>query len=101
MQTRCGGSGRGGGYKTTTYSAWASVAWDWFGNTRSFAKLEGAAEENTSFSETDSHGTASTTSAPRPTWKRANRRWWRRNRPTEVSASVIAVEVGRRAAAEC
>src|ERR1039457_463933 len=25
MQTRCGGSGRGGGYKTTTYSAWATV----------------------------------------------------------------------------
>jgi hypothetical protein len=56
MQTRCGGSGRGGGYKTTTYSAWASVTWDWFGHTRAFAKLEGAAEENTSFSAEDSHG---------------------------------------------
>ncbi len=56
MQTRCGGSGRGGGYKTTTYSAWAGVTWDWFGNTRTFVKLEGAAEENTSFSAEDSHG---------------------------------------------
>ncbi len=56
MQTRCGGSGRGGGYKTTTYSAWAGVTWDWFANTRTFAKLEGAAEENTSFSAEDSHG---------------------------------------------
>lgn len=56
MQTRCGGSGRGGGYKTTTYSAWASVTWDWFGETRGFAKLEGTAEENTSFSAVDSHG---------------------------------------------
>jgi hypothetical protein len=56
MQTRCGGSGRGGGYKTTTYSAWASVTWDWFGDTRSFATLEGAAEENTSFSAEDAHG---------------------------------------------
>ena len=25
MSTRCGGSGRGGGYHTTTYSAWATV----------------------------------------------------------------------------
>ncbi len=56
MQTRCGGSGRGGGYKTTTYSAWATVTWDWFGETRAFAKLEGAAEENTSFSAVDAHG---------------------------------------------
>src|ERR1700724_2331475 len=35
LQTSCGGSGRGGGYKSTTYSAWATVIWDWFGNTRS------------------------------------------------------------------
>jgi hypothetical protein len=57
MQTRCGGSGRGGGYKTTTYSAWATVTWDWFGDTRSFARLEGApGEQNTSFSAEDAHG---------------------------------------------
>jgi hypothetical protein len=56
MQTRCGGSGRGGGYKYTTYSAWASVAWDWFGETRSYARLEGAAEGSTSFSAEDAHG---------------------------------------------
>ena len=56
MQTRCGGSGRGGGYKTTTYSAWATVSWDWFGNTRGFAKLEGPAEVSTSFSAEDVYG---------------------------------------------
>ncbi len=56
MQTRCGGSGRGGGYKTTTYSAWASVTWDWVGDTRSFARLEGAAEGSTTFSAEDAHG---------------------------------------------
>jgi len=55
METRCGGSGRGGGYKTTTYSDWASVVWCWFGETRSFAKLEGAAEGSTSFSAEDAH----------------------------------------------
>jgi hypothetical protein len=57
MQTRCGGSGRGGGYHVTTYSAWASITWDWFANTRAFAKLTGAAEGiSETFSETDSHG---------------------------------------------
>jgi len=57
MQTRCGGSGRGGGYKTTTYSAWATVVWDWFGKTRSFARLVGAAEGiSESFSAEDAYG---------------------------------------------
>jgi hypothetical protein len=56
MQTRCGGSGRGGGYTYTTYSGWATVTWDWFGDTRSFAKLQGAAEQNTGFSAEDAHG---------------------------------------------
>jgi hypothetical protein len=57
MQTRCGGSGRGGGYTTTTYSAWATVTWDWFGDDRSFARLEGAAEGiSESFSAEDAHG---------------------------------------------
>jgi hypothetical protein len=26
--TRCGGSGRGGGYRSTTYSTWVAVTWD-------------------------------------------------------------------------
>jgi hypothetical protein len=30
--TRCGGSGRGGGYHTTTYSTWVAVTWDLGGN---------------------------------------------------------------------
>ena len=56
MQTRCGGSGRGGGYKSTTFSAWASVVWDWFAATRSFAKLEAEPEVSTTFSAEDVHG---------------------------------------------
>lgn len=28
LQTRCGGSGRGGGYTTHTYSSWVDVTWD-------------------------------------------------------------------------
>ncbi|TMK27117.1 MAG: hypothetical protein E6G62_00775 [Actinobacteria bacterium] len=53
MQTRCGGSGRGGGYKTTTYTATASVVWTWFGETRSYGPLTGALE---AVSAEDSHG---------------------------------------------
>jgi hypothetical protein len=56
MQTRCGGSGRGGGYKTTTYSAWAAVTWDWYGDTRSSARLEGAAEVSSTFTAEDGFG---------------------------------------------
>jgi hypothetical protein len=46
LQTSCGGSGRGGGYKSTTYAQWATVVWTWLGETRSFALLSGPAEEN-------------------------------------------------------
>src|SRR6202035_2437697 len=56
LETRCGGSGRGGGYKTTTYTAWATVTWDWFGDTRSFARLEGLAEVSPTFSAEDAYG---------------------------------------------
>src|SRR5947209_522147 len=31
LSTRCGGSGRGGGYHVTTYTAWAAVTWDYNG----------------------------------------------------------------------
>lgn len=31
LQTRCGGSGRGGGYKTTVHAAWIAVRWDFTG----------------------------------------------------------------------
>ena len=51
------GSGRGGGYKTTTYSAWASAIWTWYGATRSYARLQTAAEGlSTTFSAEDSYG---------------------------------------------
>jgi hypothetical protein len=56
LSTRCGGSGRGGGYKTTTYTAWASVVWNWFGDVRSFARLEGSAGGSPGFEATDGHG---------------------------------------------
>jgi hypothetical protein len=57
LSTSCGGSGRDGGGKTTKYTAWASVEWDWFGDTRSYGKLPGPPEGiSTSFSAEDVHG---------------------------------------------
>ena len=56
MSTRCGGSGRGGGYHTTTYSAWATVTWDFAGAVVSDATLSRAPVVNATFSATDQSG---------------------------------------------
>jgi hypothetical protein len=57
LQTRCGGSGRGGGYKTTTYSAWVGVGWSWFGEARAATRLAGAPEGlSPAFSAEDAYG---------------------------------------------
>src|ERR1041384_8509653 len=56
IQTRCGGSGRGGGYKTTTYSAWVGVVWDFAGNVLAYAKLTTAPTVNGTFSAYDAYG---------------------------------------------
>src|SRR4051812_44077390 len=42
LQTRCGGSGRGGGYKVTTYSAWLAAQWDFSGALVSSSRLASA-----------------------------------------------------------
>jgi hypothetical protein len=96
MQTRCGGSGRGGGYKSTTYSAWATVTWDWFGDTRSSARLEAPGELSSSFSAEDGYGDRvydtesgaylETTSPPLAAPEA----------PTEVTAAQSNIEVGER-----
>ena len=56
LQTRCGGSGRGGGYTTTTYSAWVAVTWDFTGATVSYARLSSAPNVDPSFSAFDGSG---------------------------------------------
>ncbi len=56
LSTSCGGSGRGGGYKPTRYTASASVVWDWFGETVSYVKLEAAAGGSPDFEATDAFG---------------------------------------------
>jgi len=44
LETTCGGSGRGGGGHSTTYTATASVEWTWFGETRSYGPMTGTLE---------------------------------------------------------
>jgi hypothetical protein len=56
IQTRCGGSGRGGGYHTTTYSAWVAATWDFAVNVVSSAKLASAPTVNPAFTATDVYG---------------------------------------------
>jgi len=56
LSTRCGGSGRGGGYHTTTYSAWVGVSWDFTAAVISYQRLSAAPAVNPSLSAFDSHG---------------------------------------------
>lgn len=55
LKTRCGGSGRGGGYHTTTYTAWAAATWDFAGNVISYSVLASVVV-NASFTATDVFG---------------------------------------------
>ncbi len=55
MQTRCGGSGRGGGYHVTTYSRWLSATWDFGANLLSYTVLAGAPALDASATYTDAH----------------------------------------------
>jgi hypothetical protein len=56
LQTRCGGSGRGGGYHVTTYSAWVDVTWDYTGAVTSFAHSTTAPTVDPTFSAVDQYG---------------------------------------------
>jgi hypothetical protein len=56
LQTRCGGSGRGGGYHVTTYAAWIGVTWDYTGVVVSYAVLSSAPTVDPTFSATDQFG---------------------------------------------
>ena len=56
LSTRCGGSGRGGGYHTTTYSAWVGATWDLTGALVSYAVLSPAPAVDPTFSAFDQYG---------------------------------------------
>ena len=55
LSTRCGGSGRGGGYHTTTYTGSADVTWDFTGTVVSYASPATGATDPT-FAATDASG---------------------------------------------
>ena len=56
LQTRCGGSGRGGGYYVTTYSAWVAATWDFTGAVVSTTRPVSAPATNPTFSAFDANG---------------------------------------------
>ena len=56
LQTRCGGSGRGGGYHVTTYSAWVAATWDFTGAVVSTTRPVSAPATNPTFSAFDANG---------------------------------------------
>jgi hypothetical protein len=56
LSTSCGGSGRGGGYHTTTYSAWAGVSWDFTAAVISYGVLSPAPAVDPALSAFDAHG---------------------------------------------
>ena len=62
LQTRCGGSGRGGGYHSTTYTAWAAVTWSFGGAVRSATRLASTPTVNGTLTVTDANGDTLTNS---------------------------------------
>ncbi len=55
MSTRCGGSGRGGGYHTTLYTASANVTWDFTAAVVSYS-VPGSAGTDSTFTAYDAYG---------------------------------------------
>ena len=86
LQTSCGGSGRGGGYKSTTYTGTAGVVWTWFGETRSFSVPGGALEAKPA---TDAYGNRVYNTGTNAYLESVNPQLHPPAAPTGVSASVL------------
>jgi hypothetical protein len=56
LSTRCGGSGRDGGGRSTLYSAWATVTWDFTTAVVSYARASATPAINPTLVTYDSHG---------------------------------------------
>ncbi len=56
LSTSCGGSGRGGGYHTTTYSAWVQATWDLTGALVTYTVLSTVPTVDPAFSVLDAYG---------------------------------------------
>jgi hypothetical protein len=86
LQTSCGGSGRGGGYKPTTYTATAGVVWTWYGETRSYAVPGGALEAKPA---TDAYGNSVYNTGTSAFLESVNPQLQPPAAPTGVSASIL------------
>jgi len=91
MQTRCGGSGRGGGYHTTTYTATATVMWTWLGETWKWGPLVGALEATPA---EDSHGDKLYNIGTSAYLETGTPPYQSPAPPTNVTASVVLAESG-------
>jgi len=94
LQTRCGGSGRGGGGHSTTYTASAGVVWTWFGETRSAVTLTAPPEEEATFTATDAHGDRLYNSGAHAYLEVGEPPLQPPAAPTAISAGVALVENG-------
>jgi hypothetical protein len=56
LVTRCGGSGRGGGYTSTTYDAWVAVTWDLTATVVSYQRLSTAPTVDPTLTAFDGYG---------------------------------------------
>jgi hypothetical protein len=56
LSTSCGGSGRGGGYKSTTYAAWIGVTWDFTTAVVASSLLSSAPSTDPGFLAFDAYG---------------------------------------------
>jgi hypothetical protein len=93
LSTDCGGSGRGGGYKGTTYTGTATVIWTWFGETRSYGPLEGTL---TAVPAEDSHGDRLYNLAANAYLETGSPPLQPPAAPTAITASVGLAESGER-----
>jgi hypothetical protein len=92
LKTTCGGSGRGGGYSTTVYTAVATVSWNWFGSTRSYTA--GGSGGSEGFEATDAYGDRLYNTATAAYLETTNPPLVPPAPPTGVTAAFSPIEVG-------
>jgi hypothetical protein len=93
LKTSCSTGGRGS--RPATFTAWASVTWDWFGDTRSYSRLATAPEGlSTTFSATDTHADRIYNVGTSAYLETTNPPVVAPAAPTKVAATLWATEVG-------
>ncbi len=91
MSTRCGGSGRGGGGHTTTYTASATVVWTWLGETWKWGPLVAGSEGTPA---EDAHGDRLYNVSARAYLETGTPPYQPPAAPSNVKATVVLLEGG-------